>query len=171
MLGFSFLVKPHTTALALAASALLAGCTNQTQPARPPVAVTPAERPAPAAASAPAGAASAPAPAAAGLTRHPPVDCDGGQHVDLVNVLIEASEIAVEAHGNCEVRIVGSHLVGAAALEVHGSATVTIEDSIVEGRIELHGNGELATRTTRYHGPLDRHGNAGLQDLGGNVWE
>jgi hypothetical protein len=153
-------------------AALLAfGCAACTVQAPPPA--TPAPRPGPTTAAAPAPAAEpAPAPAA-GLTPHGPVECRGNEYVELVGVSIQTAGTAIDAHGNCSVRISGSHIAGDVALDAHGNAHVEIEDSTLEGgrvAVDLHGNAMLTTRGSTFAGGIDRHGNAALEDLGGNRW-
>ena len=106
-----------------------------------------------------------PAPAAAGPSAR---ECSGNDSLQIVNETIESAGIALDLHGNCQVLISNSRIVG--VVDVHGNSHVTIENSTIEGGVDLHGNAVLSTAGSTYTGGIDRHGNAYLEDRGGNRW-
>lgn len=159
-----------------------------TPAARPPVA-RPAAAPKSAAASAPQASAApqtpAPAPAPTSAAsggasidesrlqrRTSTMQCMDTQSLNLDGVLIDADKVAVQAMGNCHVRITNSKLVGRVGLLMMGSATATIENTVIEGTVSIRamGTSAIAVRSSTISGRIQKMQNGSVQDLGQNIW-
>lgn len=100
------------------------------------------------------------------------VQCTAIQSVDLDGVLIDVDKVAVQALGQCQMRIKNSKLVGRIALQVTGNATVTLENSILKGVVAIQGTGAtvISVRSSTITGTVQKLQSANVEDLGQNVW-
>jgi hypothetical protein len=91
----------------------------------------------------------------------------------LDGVLIKLDDVAVVVTGDCDLKIVNSHITGNTAIHADSNATVSIVNSIVEGStaVSLSGNATLAAKSSTVRGRIQRTQNTELHDQGGNVWK
>lgn len=97
-----------------------------------------------------------------------------GDTVTLDGVLLRVDTIAVNATGSCNVVIRNSHVVGTAiAVQLSGTSSATIENSIVEGALALQmaGDTTASVKSSTIRGGAQRVGGAKVRDLGDNIWK
>jgi hypothetical protein len=144
--------------------------------------------------SAPAAATSRPSAPAAASQPSPPAASSGGATIDdsrlerrtrqivchddsmkLDGVLIKLDDVAVVVTGDCDLKIVNSHITGSStAIHADSNATVSIVNSIVEGStaaVSLSGNATLSAKSSTVRGRVLRTQNTEVHDQGGNVWK
>lgn len=134
-------------------------------PAEPPRAPPPGEPGKPPAA--------APAKPAGNLRARGPIKCRKFESVKVENALIETDGVAVEAHGSCQIVIVGSRIVGGVGINSHGAASVEVRNSQIEGKltaIDVHGKSTLTAAGSTFVGRKNVHGAGKLVDDGSNTW-
>src|SRR5215470_4918599 len=67
-----------------------------------------------------------------------------GDTVTLDGVLLRIDAVAIAASGSCKVVIRNSHVAGGAiAIQLTGTSTVTIENSLIEGPLALQMTGDV----------------------------
>ncbi|MEZ4223775.1 MAG: hypothetical protein R3B13_22695 [Polyangiaceae bacterium] len=107
------------------------------------------------------------------LRSHAPIQCHKSERIVLEGVRISAP-VAVNAHGNCDVLVRNSELVGSAtAIDAHGNANVRLENTRIVGShlaLDIHGNADVHLKNSRVEGKIKRHGNGDLDDQGGNQY-
>ncbi len=134
--------------------AVLGACVATTPPPPPP----PSPSPSPTVAERSTGSPPAAGPAA----RDEPIACGGDEIVVIADCFIEG-EVAVDAHGNCQVTLTNCELRGTrVAVDAHGNAQVVITGGSVSGAkaIDAHGNAQVVLEGTAITGVIDQHGAA-----------
>jgi hypothetical protein len=140
--------------------------TTAVPPARPPAAAEGAAR---STQSSPAGTTTT-LDASSLRRRTDPVQCLGTESIRLDGVLLQADRVAVQAGGKCAVHITNSHVVGSIAVRTLGDATVTIENSVIEGRLQATQTSTISARASTIQGRVTKLQSGAVRDLGQNVW-
>jgi len=101
-----------------------------------------------------------------------PRSCSGSQTLNLTNVDIQTTGVALTVSGNCSVRVTGSTLWGGTSgIVIHDQGHVIVENSTVGGgkavTADGHGHGEL--RNSAVISPVATSQYAVVSDSGGNV--
>jgi hypothetical protein len=168
--GQTFWRSAHRLAIAAAVwGVVVAGSLTVT-------AATPAQDTAPAKAGAQAGAPAAAAADGATIdetrlkSRPGPVKCMGVESVELDGVLLRVDAIAIQASGECRVIIKNSRVVGRDAVVATGKASITFENSIVEGSLRIMGDTVTSFKSSTVRGRIRKLQKAEVKDLGHNVW-
>jgi len=94
--------------------------------------------------------------------REPPIACGGDELIVLSDCVID-DEVAVEAHGNCQVTLTNCAIRGSrVAIDAHGNAQVVISGGSVSGAkaIDAHGNAQVVLEGAAITGVIDQHGDA-----------
>jgi hypothetical protein len=103
--------------------------------------------------------------------RTTPVHCVGNEGVELEGVLLKLDRVAVQAMGNCKVKIINSRIVGKVAVMAAGNAEVAIENSIIDGGLQLAGNSVTSFKSSTVRGSVNKLQTASVKDLGQNRWK
>jgi hypothetical protein len=102
--------------------------------------------------------------------RPTPVSCLANQTVDVDGALLKADRVAIQATGNCKVRVTNSRVVGRAAVMASGNAEITFENSIIDGALSLTGNSVTSFKSSTVRGRVRKLQEAAVKDLGHNLW-
>lgn len=131
----------------------------------------PAPAPPPAAADA-APAAPATEASASRRRRDSPIDCGSRQKLTFDNIVLEATEAAVRAIGNCHVVLTNSEIIGGEyAVRASGGARIELVDTIVRGgkaAVRVSGRGVVSAHNSELDGGVKTSGQGSFEDLGGN---
>jgi hypothetical protein len=106
-----------------------------------------------------------------------PLSCSDNQQLNLHNVDIQTTGVALTVSGNCSVNVTGSVLFGGTAgIVIHDQGHVIVESSVVGGgpaaggvafSADGHGHGEY--RNSAIISPVSVRGFAVVSDAGGNT--
>jgi hypothetical protein len=99
-----------------------------------------------------------------------PVLCNGNQSVKLDGALLQVDRAAISASGNCRVQVTNSRVVGKVAVMATGNASITFENTIVDGALSLTGKSVTSFKSSTVTGRVRKLQGASVKDLGHNVW-
>ncbi|MEM7050885.1 MAG: hypothetical protein AAF604_14550 [Acidobacteriota bacterium] len=113
-----------------------------------------------------------PAPA---LEESPPLVCTSNQDLVIIGRFIQAQGDGVRTQGNCNLKIVDSHIVSdEIAIHVSSNSDVEIVRSFVQGRrasLSVRGNADVRLTSSTLRGPLQQEGLGEIIDVEGNRFE
>ena len=102
-----------------------------------------------------------------------PVSCFTTEQIDLDGVLleVEVDRIAIEALGRCRVTVKNSHIIARTAALTAGRASLTFENSIIEGTFQITQQSVISLRSSTIRGRIQGIQKGQIKDLGQNVWQ
>jgi hypothetical protein len=103
--------------------------------------------------------------------RTEPIGCGTKERVELDGVLLEADRVAIEALGECRVTVKNSRIVARTAVMAGGKASLTFENSIIEGTLRVTQESVASVRSSTIRGRTQKLQAGKIMDLGQNVWQ